>query len=110
VVIADLVAEPPRTRMDEHRHKPRPKAERFRSVVVVDLVHPAHLDEVIAGADSAELIAAPLDGPPAHLVGIGAIEAATALEVLEVSHFAKPVANGPARPLEQDVADIFARE
>ena len=63
VVRADLVAEAAGAGVDEHRELTFPESQDVGRRLVEDAVHLLHLDEVVAGADRAELPAAPLPAP-----------------------------------------------
>lgn len=62
VVGRHLVSESPRARMDEYRHLIGPQAKDLRHGGVEDLFHIRYFHKVVAGADSAQLIEAPLAG------------------------------------------------
>ena len=80
------------------------QAEDARGFGVVDLVHHLHFDEMIPGAERADLAAAALVRARADGVRIGALDAAAALGVLQVLGPAEAPAHDPGAALGDDVA------
>src|SRR5687768_9561856 len=107
---ADLMPEPPRAGVDHHRDLTEPDAERARSRLVMDLVDHLDLEEVIAGAERAELTSPSLAGPLGHGRGIRAGNASVGLEPLEVCSQALTTADGPRRPLLHHRVELAALE
>ena len=72
VVGAGLVAEAARARVDHHHHLAGRDPEGGGRLAVEDLVDHLHLEEMVAGAQAADLRQAALQGLPADRVGVGA--------------------------------------
>ena len=82
---AHLVAETARAAVDHHRDRAELEAERPRRVLVVDALDLLHLEEVVARSQRAELIAAARLRALADRAGIGAVEHAAFLAVVEIA-------------------------
>ena len=91
--------------MDEDGHGLRAQTEALGSLRVVDLLHVADLDEVVARADRTDLSPAALHGPVADDVGVRPFERPAALDVIEVVRGAVPLVDRPGRAPRQDLAD-----
>ena len=104
VVVADLVSESAAAGMDHYGDPADGQAEDARGVGVVDLVHHLHFDEVVSGAERADLAAAAFVRARADGVRVGALDAAAALGVLEVLGPAEALAHDPGAALGDDAA------
>ncbi len=104
VVVADLVPEPAAAGMDHDGDPAGGQAEDARGAGVVDLVHHLHFDEVVPGAERADLAAAALVGARADGVRVGALDAAAALGALQVLGPAEAPAHDPGAALGDDAA------
>jgi hypothetical protein len=103
VVGADLVAQASRSGVDQDGDLPGAQSEGGRRRLVEDPVHDLHFDEVVARADRAELVAAPVLRLVGDLVGVGAAQAAVRLGDGDVRCGGHPafgeVADAPAQHL-----------
>jgi hypothetical protein len=70
--------------VDHHAHLPGVQPERGGPRRVEDLVDDLDLEEVVAGAEAADLVQAPQQRPVADRVGVGAGEHAPVLATFEV--------------------------
>ncbi len=85
---------------------PRSSPSARAAVLVVDLVHLLHLEEVVARAQRAELVAAAVLRGLAHRARVGVGQHAGLLAVLEVARGAQAAPDRPARPVAQHPVQI----
>ncbi len=83
-VLADLVAEASRPRMDHHADAALRQAQHRSRLLVEHLVDDLHLDEVVAAAQRAALVLASLVRTVGHAVGVGSLDAPAGLGGLEI--------------------------
>ena len=100
-IVAHLVPESPGTGVDEDGDLPHLQPEGPGHRCVVYLLHHPHLQEVIAGAQGAQLFLAPLEGPVADHLGVSPGQASAVLGVLQVIVRAVSLPHRPPRPLPQ---------
>ncbi len=93
--------EPPRPAVEEDQHLPRAhvQPEGARRLLVVDLLDRLYLQEVVARAQRAELLAAPLPRPLADRVRVRSGDAAARLRGVEVGGGAIPALDRPGGAL-----------
>jgi hypothetical protein len=84
--------------VDQDGDLPELEIERACGIGVVDLVDDTDLDEVVAGADRAELVAPALDRARSDLVRIRARQGAAALDSLQVGRRPNPFSTAQAAP------------
>jgi hypothetical protein len=101
MVGADLVAQPTGAAVDHHRHLADPQPERGRGPRVVDGLDDLDLQEVVAGAEAAELAQPALAGPLADLGGIGVADGAVVLAAVQVTLLPDTMLHRPARATSQ---------
>ncbi len=82
--------------------------ERRCGGVVVDPVNGLYFEEVIAGAEAAQLTEPSLEGPEADLAGVSAIDLAAVLAALQVTTYAVPRFHRVARAAEQHLLQLRA--
>src|SRR5205814_5014127 len=97
-IVAHLIAEAPRARMDHDGHLAGMDAERRRAPLVVDLIDALDLEEVIPGAERAHLRPASLECRLRDQVRIRAGETSALLGRLEVRAAAEAACHRPCRP------------
>src|SRR5215218_5656087 len=107
VFLADLVSEAPGAGVDQDRDPTLPKTEGSCGLLVVDLVHVLHLEEVVARAQSPELGDAPLVRPPGDRSGVRAREPAAGLRVLEVLRLPETSLHQRGGSFEEYLAQFF---
>ena len=96
--------------MDHHADHVLFQAHRPGGGRVANLVDDLHFEEVVAGAEGAALVAAALHGPVAHVIRLGAAQAAAGLGVFEVA-WGGPAAGGQVgHALGQQAAEFLAAE
>ena len=105
-IVADLVAKPPRAGVDHEGHLAHRQTECSRGFFVEDLVHPVHLEEVVARAESPELRPASFHRPFRHEVGVGARDGPPLFDVIEVRCFAAARGDGRAGPFHEDLPQL----
>jgi hypothetical protein len=103
VVGADLVAEPARAGVDQHRHLALPEAVHLRRGLVEDVFDALQLDEVVSRAHRAELAGAALARPLGDGRRVGARQAPAGLGALDVA-FAREC----SRAVAEDSVEIGA--
>ena len=96
-VVAHLVAEPARPGMDHDRHLARRETECRGGAHVVHLVHALDLEEVVPGAERADLAPPALERRLRHGVGVRVAEAAALLRRLQVGGPAELARHRPRR-------------
>src|SRR5690606_10502028 len=97
-------------RVDEDGDGAGLEAESLADRVVVDLVDVADLDEVVARADGAQLVAAALDGALADVVRFGAGQGAAGLDVVEVARGAVALFDCPGCAALEHSLDLGGAE
>jgi hypothetical protein len=97
VVVAGLVAEAARAAVDEQRDPADAEPEVLRRHRVVLVIHPADLDEMVAGPHRAELVAPPFARTLRHRRRLGLGEPAAGLDRFEVRGDAVAELDGAAR-------------
>ena len=71
--------------------------------LVEDVIDDLHFQEVVAGAERAALLGAAVQGVIADRVGIGAVEPAVGLGVVDVARRRQAAAEQVARPFAQQL-------
>jgi len=92
--------------MNHERDPARMQTESFGDGRVVHLVDRLHLDEMIAGAEGAELAHAALDRLARDGVGIGAGNRTRRFDGLEILAGAVPARDGPRRAVGHHAAEL----
>ena len=110
VIGADLVAEAPRAAVDHHGGHAAFEPHGAGRLLVVDLVHFLHLEEVVARAERAELVAAPALRALAHRARVGVGQHATLLAVIEVARRAQAAPDRPGGPVAQHPVQVARLE
>lgn len=110
VIGADLVAEAAGAAMDLDGDLPLEEPHPLRAHRIEDLIHHIHLDEVVPGAQGAQLILPPLLGFRGRLVRIRVGHAAEFLGVLQILGPGVAVAQRPAGPLRQHLIQLPRRQ
>ncbi len=95
IVIADLIAESARARVDNHRHRLRLEPHDACGLLVIDLRDVPKFQEVITGAERADLRSAALHRALGYVVRVGAADAAAFLDVVEIGRAAVTLRDGP---------------
>ena len=102
-VVADLVAQAARAGVDHHADHVLLQAHDRRGLLVEDVIDDLHFEEVVARAERAALLARRASRARSlTCVGLGAVEPAAGLGVLDVARVARP------RPMQ--VADALAHQ
>ncbi len=99
VVVAHLVAQTPGTGMDDGRHLILEEPQGRGQLLIENLQDVAHFDEVVAGAERAQLVLAPVHGELADPLRVGPVNLAVGLDVVQVLLTAEAVFHRPAGPL-----------
>lgn len=110
VVRRDLVAAAPRSAVDGDRDRPLPQAEGSRRPFVEDVLDHVELEEVVAGAEGAQLREAPLPRLVADLGRVGLRHAAVLLRRIQVLLPAVSVLHGPLRAVEEDLVQLLVSD
>src|SRR5213076_2022809 len=100
-VVAHLVAEAARPGMDHDRHLARRETERRGGTRVVHLVHALDLEEVVPGAERADLAPPALERGVGHGVRVRVAQAAALLRRLEIGGPAELARHRPRRAPRQ---------
>jgi hypothetical protein len=107
-IVAHLVAEAARARMDREADRADLEPEVGGDVLAVDLVDDLDLEEVVAAAEGADLGHAAREGALAHGLRIGAGIESAVLDVVEVVGRAVAVVDRPLRALGDDRGRVVA--
>ncbi len=107
VVSAHLVAEAARAAVNLGHDLARKEAHAPGSRLVEDLIHYIDLDEVVARAQRAQLVAGALVGAGADLAGIGSGDATVLLSAVEVGLGGIALLQRPARPVDDHVLQLL---
>ena len=110
VVVADLVTEAPGAAVDHDGHLADFDPQGRGHVPVEDLLDDLHLEKMVAGAQRADLVLAPLEGPFAHRLRIGPRQTPPVLHGLQVALGAVAVFHRPAGTLDKDPLLLAAGE
>ncbi len=105
-VVADLVAEAARPRVDRERDAPLVEPEPRGRARVEDLVHDLDLDEVVARAHGAQLRPPPLLRPLRHRARVGEVEPAALLDARGLPLLGHPALHGPAGAVAQHLVEV----
>ncbi len=105
-VVADLVPEAARARVEQDRDVAGGQAEARRGRGIEDLVHHADLREVVAGAERAELGDAALARSIRERPGVGAGQATAGFRELEVFRLAVTVPDRPRGAVAQHLVEV----
>src|SRR5262249_60548969 len=109
-VVAHLVAQSARAGMDHDGGLSLLDAERPRGACVVHALHALHLEEMVPGAERADLRPAPHARRLRDRVRIRAAQAAAVLAVLEVGGAPEALLAGPRRAPLEHAALVARRE
>ena len=96
--------------MDHHADQVLFQPHRAGGRLVDNLVDDLHFQKMVARAERAALIAAALEGPVAHVIGLGVGQAAAGLGVLEVAGRGPAAGGQVRRPFGQQTAQFLAAE
>src|SRR4029079_7900941 len=107
-VVADLVAEASRARVDREADAAGLEPEMVGHVLPVNLVHDLDLEEVVAAAERADLRHPAREGALAGGLRVRSRIEAAVLDVVEVVGSPEAVIDGPLRPLGDELDGIVA--
>jgi stage III sporulation protein SpoIIIAA len=94
VVGADLVTEPARPGVDHHAHLTGAQPKGLRGLLVIDLSHGLHLEEVVTRPQTADLAQAAVHRAVTDLRRVGTVDGAAVLTTLEISSFTVALFHG----------------
>jgi len=101
IILADLVAEAARAAMDLHYRLVGEQSQTLGHGLIKNLGNPVDLNEVVARAESANLVTATLPCLMRNVLRVGAWHAAKLLRVLQILHAGVAVLFCPARTFHQ---------
>src|ERR1019366_7688893 len=110
IVIAGLVAQAARARMDQNRDLTEFESQRIGKLRVIDLVDPADFEKVIARTERAQLLRTALVSALAYAVRVGAREHPAFLGMFEVALGSVSVAQRPLRTFADHLLELLTRQ
>src|ERR1019366_1288545 len=110
IVIAGLVAQAARARMDQDRHLTEFESQRIGKLRVIDLVDAADFEKVIARTEGAQLLRTALVSALANAVGVGVREHSAFFGMFEVALGSVSVAQRPLRTFAGHLLELLNRE
>src|ERR1019366_9167292 len=110
IVIAGLVAQAARARMDQNRDLTEFESQRIGKLRVIDLVDAADFEKVIARTEGTQLLRTALVSALAYAVGVGAREHPAFFGMFEVALGSVSVAQRPLRTFAGHLLELLNRQ